>query len=158
MNPLSNAYLNEASQGRSLTEGEVSRFTASEVRQAIADLVASDRMDLAQALGDAGMSLYPENEEILAICALLAEARQDWAAAESMLAQLILKQNGDTPLATWQHYIRVLRCLCELPAALQIVEAALMQFPESAELQAEYSFLLEAVGNAPSVESSDLRH
>ncbi len=158
MNQLSNAYLTEAIHGRAMSTREVSRFTASEVRQAIADLVASDRMDLAQALGDAGISLYPQDEEILAISALLAEARQDWVVAEGLLAQLILNQQGDTPLTTWQHYVRVLRCLCELPSALQIVELALNKYPDSVELQAERQFLCNAIGDALNLDSSDTRH
>ncbi len=158
MNQLSHSYLDEASLGRTLSPREVSRFSPAEVRQAIADLVANDRMDLAQALGDAGFSLYPDSEDMLAMCALLAEAREDWVVAEEMLAKLILQQAGQTPVTTWQHYIRVLRCLCELPAALQIVEVALQHHPEDAVLLEEQSALLATLGNSQSPESTDTRH
>lgn len=158
MTSLSHAYMTEASLGRTLSSREVSRFSPMEVRQAIADLVSQDRMELAQALGDAGMSLYPQSQDILAICALLAETRQDWTAAEDLLARLILAQAGDTPVTTWQHYIRVLRCLCELPAALQITETALEQYPNNPELIGERDFLVNTLGTSKAVESTDTRH
>lgn len=155
---LYQSMLTNASGGRMLTDSEVSRFTPTEIREAIAQLVAQDRMDLAQALGDAGISLYPDSQEILAICSLLAETRQDWTAAENLLAKLILQQGGSTPLTTWKHYIRVLRCLCELPAALQIVEVARDHYPEDAELQQEHESLVATLGNTQSVESTETRH
>ena len=158
MNQLSHNFLDEAAFGRMLSARELSRFSPSEVRQAIADLVAQDRMDLAQALGDAGFSLYPQSNDILAICALLAEARQDWVAAEDLLAKLILQQAGSTPVTTWQHYIRVLRCLCELPAALQIVEVALQHYPNDDVLLQEQASLLATLGNTQSPEGTDTRH
>ena len=95
MNQLSHVLMSEAQFGRMLSDREVSRFSPAEIREAISDLVGQDRMDLANALGDAGMSLYPESEDILAMAALLAESRQDWTAAEEHLAQLLLKQGND---------------------------------------------------------------
>ena len=158
MTQLSHNFLDEAAFGSMISARELSRFSPAEVRQAIADLVAQDRMDLAQALGDAGFSLYPQSDDILAICALLAEARQDWVAAEELLAKLILQQAGITPVTTWHHYIRVVRCLCELPAALQIVELALQHYPSDAVLQQEQASLLATLGSAQSPEGTDTRH
>ena len=158
MMSLYQSVMSEAASGRMPASREVSRYLPSEIREAIAKLVALDRMDVAQDLGDAGISLYPQSDDILAICALLAEARQDWVAAEDLLAKLILQQAGSTPVTTWQHYIRVLRCLCELPAALQIVELALQRYPEDVVLQQEQASLLATLGNAQSPEGTDTRH
>lgn len=158
MNSLSHACLTEASLGRVVSTKVVSRFSASEVRQAIAELVQQDRIDLAHALGDAGYSLYPNDEEMLAICALLSEMRQDWPVAEEYLSKLILAQGGRTPVTTWQHYIRVLRCLCELPGALSIAEVALAQFPDNAELRHEYEFLKQTIGQSSRPDGTDTQH
>mgnify|MGYP000249317508 FL=1 len=158
MSQLSQALMSEATFGRMLSDREVSRFSSAEIREAIADLVTQNKMELANALGDAGISLYPESEDILAMCALLAESRQDWTAAEEMLAQLILKQNGNTPVATWQHYIRVLRCLCELQSAMQITEHALESHPENPVLMAELQSLMNLLGDSHAMQPTETRH
>jgi len=158
MSQLSQALMSEATFGRMLSDREVSRFSPVEIREAIADLVTQGKMELANALGDAGISLYPESEDILAMCALLAESRQDWTAAEEMLAQLILKQDGNTPVATWQHYIRVLRCLCELQSAMQITEHALHFHPENPVLMAELQTLMNLLGDSLAMQPTETRH
>ena len=158
MNQLSHVLMSEAKFGRMLSDREVSRFSPAEIREAISDLVSQDRMDLANALGDAGMSLYPESEDILAMAALLAESRQDWTSAEEHLAQLLLKQGNDAPVATWQHYIRVLRCLCELQSALLITERALEFHPGNPALLGELKSLLSLIGDSQPMQTNDTRH
>jgi hypothetical protein len=158
MSQLSQALMSEASLGRLLSDREVSRFSAQEIREAIADLVIQGRMDLASALGDAGMSLYPDTEDMLAMSALLAESRQDWTVAEEMLAKLLLKQGTAAPVASWQHYIRVLRCLCEWQSALMIAERALEFYPGHAALLGELYSLKAQIGDAQPMQSTDTRH
>lgn len=158
MSQLSQALMSEASFGRMLSDREVSRFSATEIREAIADLVVQDRMDLASALGDAGISLYPDSEDMLAMVALLAESRQDWTTAEEMLAKLLLKQGGNAPVASWQHYIRVLRCLCEWQSALMITERALEFYPGNPDLMVELQSLTAQIGDASPVQTNDTRH
>ena len=150
--------MNQASVGGLLNTQTIQRFSPAEIRETIQSLVATEQLALANALGDAGISLYPESEDILAMCALLAESRQDWTAAEEMLAQLILKQNGNTPVATWQHYIRVLRCLCELQSAMQITEHALEFHPENPVLMAELQSLMNLLGDSHAMQPTETRH
>lgn len=158
MSQLSQTLMSEASQGRMLSDREVSRFSAVEIREAIADLVMQGRMDLANALGDAGLALHPESEDILAMVALLAETRQDWTTAEEMLAKLLLKQGAQAPVASWQHYIRVLRCLCEWKAALLITGRALEFYPGHPALMEELRSLEAQVGDAEPMQNNDTRH
>jgi len=158
MSQLSQALMSEASLGRMLSDREVSQFSAQEIREAIADLVIQGRMDLASALGDAGMALYPDTEDMLAMSALLAESRQDWTVAEEMLAKLLLKQGAAAPVASWQHYIRVLRCLCEWQSALMITERALEFYPGHAALLSELYSLKAQIGDAQALQSTDTRH
>ena len=158
MSQLSQALMSQASLGRMLSDREVSRFSAQEIREAIADLVIQGRMDLAGALGDAGISLYPDSEDMLAMSALLAESRQDWTTAEEMLAKLLLKQGASAPVASWQHYIRVLRCLCEWQSALMITERALEFYPGDAALLSEFYSLKAQIGDAQALQSTDTRH
>jgi hypothetical protein len=71
---------------------EVSRFTPVDFRMGIQWLVAQDKPDLAQALAEAGLSLFPESEDILAISGLLSMSRQDWCLAVELLQDLIAVQ------------------------------------------------------------------
>ena len=158
MSQLSQALMSEASLGRMLSDREVSRFSATEIREAIADLVVQGRMDLANALGDAGISLYPESEDMLAMAALLAESRQDWTAAEELLAKLLLKQGANAPVASWQHYIRVLRCLCEWQSALMIAGRALEFYPGEPALVAELQALRTQMGDSQPMPPNDTHH
>lgn len=130
-----------------LSSREVSRFTATEIREAIAKLVVDDRIDLAQALGDAGLSLYPSHPEILAIATLLAEIRHDWITADSLIEQLVHLQGDGTPVVTWQHWIRILRSQCEHQKAFKVVKAALSLYPEQPVLLQEHRSLIELLGD-----------
>jgi hypothetical protein len=89
---------------------EASRFSAQEIREAIAYWVSQDRLDLADALVAAGLSQYSESEDILALAALVAEVQQDWAQAQDRLETLARVQDKGVTADTLYHLIRVLRC------------------------------------------------
>ena len=97
MTPLYQAMLSQAAIGHMLSVRDVSKFSAAEIRQTMADLVAADQIPLANALAAAGQSLYPESEDILAMSSLLAEIQQDWTAAEELLRKLVETQ-GDAAM------------------------------------------------------------
>ena len=145
MTPLYQAMLSQAVMGQMPSMRVVSQFSAAEIRQTLADLVAADRIDLANALAAAGQSLYPESEDILAMSALLAEIQQDWTTAEDLLRKLIEVQANATTPFTWRHLIRVLRCQCEPGKALQVAQQALSAYPDDAALNDEFLALQELV-------------
>lgn len=158
MTSLYQALLSQSNAGRLLSVRDVSQFSAAEIRQTMADLVATDRIDLANALAAAGQSLYPESEDILAISALLAEIQQDWTAAEELLRKLVDTQGTATTSFTWRHLIRVLRCQCEPGKALQAAKQALSAFPDDALLNDEFLALQELVSEQLPVEASAQVH
>lgn len=158
MSSLLNAMLSQSGTGQSLTVREVSKFTAPEIRQTMADLVNANHMDLADALSAAGLSLYPDSEDILAISALLAEIKQDWSTAEQLLNQLITQQGEKTTSTTWLHLIRVLRCQCEPSRALLTAKQALSAYPEDTLLQDEHLSLQELVSEHMPVAASTQLH
>lgn len=141
MTSLTQAMLSHAATGRLPIEHDVSQFSAAEIRQTIADLTLANQFDLADALSAAGLSLYPQSEDILAISALLAEVKQDWAMAEDLLRQLMALQNSQSPAVTWQHLIRVLRCQCEPGQALAVAQQALTVHPHDPALREEMATL-----------------
>ena len=92
MSMLLSDMLSQSDTGQYLTSRQVSKFTAAEIRQTISSLVSGGHMDLADALSAAGLSLYPDSEDILAISALLSEIKLDWKSAEELLSHLMTVQ------------------------------------------------------------------
>jgi hypothetical protein len=158
MTSLYQALLSQAAIGHMLSERDVSRFSAAEIRQTMADLVAADQIPLANALAAAGQSLYPESEDILAMSALLAEIQQDWTTAADMLHKLVDTQGEAATPLTWRHLIRVLRCQCEPGKALQAAQQAMAAHPTDANLHEEFLALQELVSAQVPVAASAQMH
>jgi hypothetical protein len=158
MTPLYQAMLSQAVSGQMLTVRDVSKFSAAEIRQTMADLVAADQIPLANALAAAGQSLYPESEDILAMSSLLAEIQQDWTTAEDMLRKLVETQGDAATPFTWRHLIRVLRCQCEPGKALQAAQQAMAAHPTDATLREEFLALQDLVSAQVPVAASAQMH
>ena len=158
MTSLYQAVLSQAVMGQLPSMRVVSQFSAAEIRQTLADLVAADRVDLANALADAGQSLYPDSEDILAISALLAEIQQNWILAEDILRKLVDTQGAATTPFTWRHLIRVLRCQCEPGKALLAAKQALAAYPDDDALNDEFLALQALVSQQLPVEASNQMH
>ena len=158
MTSLYQAMLSQAAIGHMLSVRDVSKFSAAEIRQTMADLVAADQIPLANALAAAGQSLYPGSEEILAISALLAEIQQDWTTAEDMLRKLVETQGDAATPFTWRHLIRVLRCQCEPAQAMQVAQQALSMHPQDTALQEEFASLQELFSEQLPLEASSQVH
>jgi tetratricopeptide (TPR) repeat protein len=92
-------------------------------------LVAQDQPDLAQALAEAGLALYPLSEDILAISGLLAITREDWPLAVEILQDLVSIQNNRVQPMTYQMLARALACNLDVAEAHQVLETALQQWP-----------------------------
>jgi hypothetical protein len=158
MTSLYQAMLSQAVMGQLPSMRVVSQFSAAEIRQTLAELVAADRIDLANALADAGQSLYPESEDILSISALLAEIQKDWNTAAEHLRKLVETQGAATTAFTWRHLIRVLRCQCEPGQALLVAKQAMAAYPTDVDLQDEFSALQKLVSKQLPAETSTQLH
>jgi hypothetical protein len=90
--------------------------------------------------------------------ACIRTARTCWTAAEELLAKLLLKQGAAAPVASWQHYIRVLRCLCEWQAAILITGRALEFYPGHPALLAELQSLEAQLGDSQPMDTNETRH
>lgn len=127
---------------------EASRFSAAEVRQAIAYWVGENRMDVADALVAAGVGMYPDSQDILAIGALVAEVNQDWAQAQDCLERLIAVQGQAVSAESLHHLARVLRCRGAYFQAFTKARQALELFPQHPglhQVHAELTQLLESI-------------
>ena len=148
MTSLYQAMLSQTVAGQMLNMRDVSQFSAAEIRQTMADLVAADRMDLASALAAAGQSLYPESEDILAISGLLAITREDWSLAVEILQDLVSVQNDRVQPMTYQMLARALACNLDVAEAHQVLETALQKWPNDVTLIQERNAMATAVQDA----------
>jgi tetratricopeptide (TPR) repeat protein len=143
MSPLYEHLIAQAQVGRMLATREVSRFSPAQIREAIALLVEQDRLPLAAALSDAGLSLYPSSEDVLSICGLLCAVRGDWVQAETRLRELLEVQGASASAFNWRLLVRSLRCQLEHQRAFETVQQALALHPTDSELLAELASLRE---------------
>ena len=143
---LAQELIFHAEHGQPCNTLQVSRFAPEEIREAIQALMGQDRDALAYALGDAGLALYPESEDILAITSLLSVVREDWPQAVDLLKQLMEMQAGRATVFTHSMLIRSLRCNLDLAEAFEAAGVALALFPDHPELLKEYDALAEALG------------
>jgi hypothetical protein len=154
MTVLAQEIITSAEVGRMLSNREVSRFKPAEIREAIQTLVTEGKDALAIALGDAGLSLYPDSEDILAITGLLALMRQEWTLAVELIENLKSIQGDSTPPFTYVMLVRALRCNLEPVRALEVVNEGLKKYPDQIELSAESLILQDFSTSVPVTEST----
>lgn len=131
------------------TDGRiVSKYSPAEIRQTISALVSENQMDLAYALSQSGLALYPDSEDVLAIAGLLAMLKEDWVESAAILNHLIEIQGERAPVTTHIMFVRALRCALEPAAALSAVMLAHEQYPNHPELEKEFVALTEMLGLA----------
>ena len=158
MTQLAESLLSEAHAGMPLPQRVVSKFSPQEIRESIAALVKADRLSLAHALLDAGLSLYPSSEDMLVIGVLMAEMEGDWPRAKRLMHALMQEQEPAVPEASWQHWVRILRCNHEFSSALLAVRQALEKYPESEALRAEHDALSSLCETLPPAEPAAHNH
>lgn len=129
--------MNQSSLNVFLEGGNMKRFAPSEIRETIQSLVATEQINLAYALGDAGLAIYPDSEDMLAVNGLLAIIRQDWPEAVELLTELMEHQAQNIQPFTYVMLVRALRCNLDPAAAMQVVRKGLAQYPNQLELVAE---------------------
>ena len=129
--------MNQAAVGGLLNVQSIQRFTPAEIRETIQSLVATEQLDLANALGDAGLSLHPHSEDVLAITSLLAMMNQDWPLAVELMDELVEVQSGKAQPFTFVMLVRALRCNLDPERALQVARQGLALYPDQVELLAE---------------------
>ncbi len=146
MSNLAKQLMSQSEAGHYLSKTQVSLFSPSEIRFAIQELMLQDRDALAYALGDAGLALYPESEDILVVTSLLSVMREDWPQAVDLLRQLMEMQGDGATVFTHAMLIRALRCDLELAAAFEAARVGLTKFPDHPELLIEYEALSAVMG------------
>lgn len=116
---------------------DAKKMAPHEVRQTVAALVAEDKLTLAVGLCEAALAIYPDEQDILSIYALVAELKQDWALSEQLLVRLIELQGADSTELAWLHLVRVLVCQNRKEDAWIAISFAVTKFPQSSSLAEE---------------------
>ena len=156
MNRLTEETIKQATVGKMMTCQEVSSYSPQEIREAISGLVAEHKTILAEALVEAGLALYPESEDILAIASLMAMQRQDWGQAASLLRSLIDQQGVNATPYSYIMLVRALRCNLEYAEALSICIDAQEKHPDHPDIDAEFKVLTSILGLKPYPEDDSL--
>lgn len=149
MNRLTEETIKQATIGKMMTSQEVSSYSPQEIREAISGLVAEHKTILAEALVEAGLALYPESEDILAIASLMAMQRQDWGQASNLLRSLIEQQGVNATPYSYIMLIRALRCNLEYAEALSVCIDAHEKHSNHPDIDAEFSVLTSILGLKP---------
>ena len=137
MRPEIEQVMRQVAAAQSLDMGQVSRFEPADFRLGIQWLVSQDRIDLALALADAGLSLYPKSEEVLAIAGLLAMTREDWPLSIELLNELLEVQQDKAQPMTYHMLARAYCCNLDLAEARQVLARGLIVWPDDATLLSE---------------------
>jgi predicted Zn-dependent protease len=128
---------------------EVSRFVPADFRTGIQWLLANDKIELAQALADAGLSLHPYSEDVLAIAGLMAAAQQDWPLTIELLQDLRKVQQGQVQPMTYQMLARALFCNSDRPQARLVLEEGLRAWPADPILSQELIGMADSIHSLP---------
>jgi predicted Zn-dependent protease len=120
---------------------DISEFSPADFRHGIQWLLSENLADLAQALADAGLSLHPHSEDILAMAGLLAMTREDWPLAVELLQDLYTVQGDNAPPMSYQMLARACFCNLDRAEAARVLTTGLQYWPQDAMLLEELSCL-----------------
>lgn len=149
MHPELQQTLSQFAHVQSLDIKKVSRFTPADFRHGIQWLLAEDNPDLAQVLAEAGLGIYPQSEDILAIAGLLAMTREDWTLAIELLHDLCEVQQDLVQPMTYQMLARAYGSNLDVAEARQVLIQGLQAFPQDPMLLAEQATLESATNALP---------
>lgn len=128
---------------------EPDKYSPADIRIGIQHLIQNEEMLLAQALADAGLSLHPDSEDLLAMAGLMALTQQDWNEAVLLLEHLLQVQDLQAPAMTYKMLVRALRCNLDLARAQRILAQGLSRWPGDADLLIEQNDFLDGPAVMP---------
>jgi len=131
---------------------EARKYTPSDIRLGIQAFAAQGNMAMAHALTDAGLTLHPGSEDLLAMGGLMALTSEDWGDAIALFEQLLHVQGAQAPAMTYRMLVRALRCNLEPARAQRVLMQGFQAWPNDADLLGEKDNFFDgpAVMPAPS--------
>jgi hypothetical protein len=125
-------------------EALIKRFEPEEIHLTIKTLLGDPQHHaLARALGDAGLAIYPESEELLVINAMMALMRQDWDAVFECMKPLLAVRGQRSSAASYRILVQALIKRLDYASAHDVIIEALSRYPDDETLQSIHHQLLE---------------
>jgi len=125
-------------------EGLINRFEPEEICNTIKTLLAEPHHhDLARALGDAGLAIYPASEDMLVINAMMAMLRQDWDTVFEHMKPLLTVRGERTTAVSYRILVQALMKRLDYSSAYSVLTEAMSRYPEDEAMQSMHIQLLE---------------
>ncbi|MEY3549537.1 MAG: hypothetical protein RL520_205 [Pseudomonadota bacterium] len=132
-----------------------SKYTPADIRMGIQAFAAQGNMVMAHALTDAGLTLHPNSEDLLAMAGLMALTSEDWGDAIVLLEQLLQVQGANAPAMTYRMLVRALRCNLEPARAQRVLIQGFKAWPNDADLLGEKDDFFDGPAVMPAPSSSN---
>ena len=117
----------------------IQRFSADEILQTIKGLMGQTHYkQLSRALGEAGLAIYPNDEELLTINSLMAMLDKNWDQVFEWMKTLIDLRGDKNSSGSYTIFTNALIHRLDYDSAWTTVNQALKKFPEDQELQRLY--------------------
>lgn len=114
----------------------IQRFSADEILQTIKGLMGQTHYkQLSRALGEAGLAIYPNDEELLTINSLMAMLDKNWDQVFEWMKTLIDLRGDKNSSGSYTIVTNALIHRLDYDSAWTTVNQALKKFPEDQELQ-----------------------
>ena len=114
----------------------IQRFSAAEILQTIKGLMGqTPYKQLSRALGEAGLAIYPNDEELLTINSLMAMLDKNWDQVFEWMKTLIDLRGDKNSSGSYTIFTNALIHRLDYDSAWTTVNQALKKFPEDQELQ-----------------------
>ena len=114
----------------------IQRFTADEILQTIKGLMGqSQYKQLSRALGEAGLAIFPNDEELLTINSLMAMLDKNWDQVFEWMKTLIDLRGDKNSSSSYIIFTNALINRLDYDSAWTTANQALRKFPENQELQ-----------------------
>ena len=113
---------------------DLSTLPPAALRVEVAKCVADNCLEEAERMLTDGLRRFPDSEDLLVMRALMCEVQLDWPLADLTLQRLLSIQGRQAPVASWLHWVRVLRCMQQPERAIESVQMALRHHPQDASL------------------------
>jgi len=128
----------------------IQRFSSDEILQTIKVLMGQAQYkQLSRALGEAGLAIHPNDEELLTINSLMATLDKNWDQVFEWMKTLMDLRGDKNSSSSYTIFTNALSNRLDYDSAWSTVNEALKRFPENQQLQtmdlkiSEFRFHLE---------------
>jgi uncharacterized lipoprotein len=128
---------------------QIQRFSSNEILQTIKGLMGQPQYkQISRALGEAGLAIYPQDEELLTINALMAMFDKNWDHVFELMQPLIELRGDRNSAQSYIIFVRALIKRLDYDRAWSTVNQALKQYPIDETLKTLHLDIAECIFHA----------